>query len=632
MTNWTQPYTTSGNYTISDSDKLEVTGGYAQLKNSLTNIYQRLHCNESSGLSAADDSGNNRDMILQHSGFISGKLNNCVNLPGNGILYTNDKAVCGFAQADEFTFTTWAKFTSFTGTIVAKTNNSSKGYYVLDNADGTVVFKIFSPTGTLVKTSTTVLIADTWYHLAFSYKDSVIKIYINGSLDTGTDTNTGTLGEFEDTTSFYIIGGFSDDSYWMTGQQDEIVVYDKELSLSEIQFLYNSGTGREDSFYYTDSPNLYPTDDLSGVGTINTFDSFSETLGGGNAGTRGYNITNDNGSTWYYWNGSSWVSGGNSSNYNTTATVNTNISSFSNPNDRFNYRVFLISDGTQALELDENSLGYTLGQPPSVNAGTNKTCDDGATESPFSDCSFSDPDGTITAAKYKIDGEVDTWTSISQGGYGTLLEAVQAWEYTFDNTGTLTCQLQVTDNDGLTSDDSMTMTVSQITVTFNVKDYNDNHIQQLSFDPGDGGGWITKDSPFTHDYDKDTYTATFDKADLQPSTTEMVLTEDVTENITLNPQVLPSAIADAVWDEIATGHTTTNSTGDYLRKILFFSGQMNFRILDPAFNADGKMTSATVKIYANSTDLGNDTSALISATVTATFDDDGNMTGYRSTS
>lgn len=81
----------------------------------------------------------------------------------------------------------------------------------------------------------------------------------------------------------------------------------------------------------------------------------SETLGSGNQGSMKYQISKDWGTTWYYYNGSSWVSV--SANYaqaNDIATINANLLSFYflSGTNSFKVRGFLHSDTNQAVELD----------------------------------------------------------------------------------------------------------------------------------------------------------------------------------------------------------------------------------------------------------------------------------------
>jgi len=295
----------------------------------------------------------------------------------------------------------------------------------------------------------------------------------------------------------------------------------------------HSTWGSEETAYVSDKPTIEPTILFDPVAVI-SWDIFQETLGGGNEGSIGYNLYKVDKANKYWWNGAAWVVGGSSSNFNSAAVINANIGTFDPTPDKIGFVAYLVSNGLQKVELDEIQITYSANFAPSVDAGTNKTCYDHESKKPFSDCSFSDPDGTVDHAYYDIEGS--GWIEIPKGGWATLLEAVQAFTYVFDNIGAITCNLKVEDNLGATAEDSMTMTVSKYTVTFNVKDSQGYHLQGISVNFGDGGGWHTDmGSPFTHDFD---YSATdyevyFDKSGY---TVEKALVPSTihTENITLS--------------------------------------------------------------------------------------------------
>ncbi|MFC1612251.1 hypothetical protein ACFL29_00150 [Patescibacteria group bacterium] len=120
--------------------------------------------------------------------------------------------------------------------------------------------------------------------------------------------------------------------------------------------------------YATDRPTINPTTSLS-PGDIASWDSFTE-VATKNGGEIYYQLSDDDGATWQYWNGSSWASAG-ASNYNIASVINTNISSFSVANDKIIWKAFLESNGTQQVTLDSVSINYTIATPntaPSVSS------------------------------------------------------------------------------------------------------------------------------------------------------------------------------------------------------------------------------------------------------------------------
>lgn len=91
-----------------------------------------------------------------------------------------------------------------------------------------------------------------------------------------------------------------------------------------------------------------------------------DTLWIGNQGNVRYQISNDNGTTWYYYNGSSWASTSASySQANTITTLNANLKSFFflSGTNVFKVRAFLNSDSTQAVELDNIEFDTDVSAP-----------------------------------------------------------------------------------------------------------------------------------------------------------------------------------------------------------------------------------------------------------------------------
>ncbi len=95
--------------------------------------------------------------------------------------------------------------------------------------------------------------------------------------------------------------------------------------------------------------------------TYSTLFSFTETLGGTNEGTVTYQISN-NGTSWYYYNGSNWVTAASTSDANTAATIDTNISTFVadvGAGTFYFKAIFTSTSGTQKVELDDVAIGGT---------------------------------------------------------------------------------------------------------------------------------------------------------------------------------------------------------------------------------------------------------------------------------
>ncbi len=102
--------------------------------------------------------------------------------------------------------------------------------------------------------------------------------------------------------------------------------------------------------YPTDRPTVTPTFDAEGV-NIGRWTGFIETATK-NGGEIYYQLSEDDGASWQYWNGTAWVNA-TTSNYNTAATIATQISQYPVTNQQLRIKAFMESNGAQEVILDD---------------------------------------------------------------------------------------------------------------------------------------------------------------------------------------------------------------------------------------------------------------------------------------
>lgn len=517
MAVFTTPFTTPANYTY-DSNKILVSGGVAALRENLTNVYGRWHLNESSGILAPDDSGNGRDGTLinmEDADWVSAKLNNGLVFDGANES-VNLSSIAGFEYTQPFSAECWF-LTSGVGayTFLSKmqTSGQSRGwlFYIGTGLIRFIVRNSLTPSRQAWIQSVNTFNDGAFHHAIITYNGSGfasgINLYVDGSPETLTVLSDDLAGNTIINSGNASIGSRNNTNLYFLGTLDEAVIYDRVVTDTEAAYRYNSNVGREDFIKYSDKPTIYKT--VGDSGTISSFTNFV-VIDGVTEGSKGYQLSDD-GIIWKYWSGAAWVVAG-ALDYNTAAVVNANIPTFSAVADKIYVKTFLISGGTQREEIDEIQITYAENENPTVDAGSNKEVFDNLFLALFSDASFFDIDGTVDHVYYKVDGEVDVWTEILQGGYATLLEAVQAFQYQFTNTGNVTVRLQAEDNLGGTNEDFLIVDVKQYTKTVNVRDVvTSEHILNFDFNPGDGSGTVQKDSPFVWSWDYGSFDVTVEK-------------------------------------------------------------------------------------------------------------------------
>ncbi len=112
------------------------------------------------------------------------------------------------------------------------------------------------------------------------------------------------------------------------------------------------------SAFSTGKPYIQPTGAFN-PNHVKSWNGFSELLLPGNQGSVRYVLSDNAGATWKYWNGSAWVVAGDENNNNTAEEINSNLASFTAVPDSFVFRAYLISNGTQPVELANVALAYS---------------------------------------------------------------------------------------------------------------------------------------------------------------------------------------------------------------------------------------------------------------------------------
>jgi|LWDU01.1.fsa_nt_gi hypothetical protein len=168
----------------------------------------------------------------------SGADNQEVNLGGS--MVTGGLGASGYGTgggSGDFTFSLWIN-TSYTGggnSMMLHSNSTTTNVQFL--LDTNVKPKIYTATATL--TSSDALSANTWYHVVATRQTQVAKIYING-----VEKASGTIDHYiEGSTNMVLGGDLSSSSNNFEGKIDEVSIWNRSLSATEITALYNSGTG-----------------------------------------------------------------------------------------------------------------------------------------------------------------------------------------------------------------------------------------------------------------------------------------------------------------------------------------------------------------------------------------------------
>ncbi len=198
-----------------------------------TGLVGSWHFSESSG-NAVDSSGNgNNGTLINGASFTSeGKFGNAMKFDG-----TDDYVVVGenIGATADWSVEFWAKLAGVAPAVqypigLGGTNGIFMAY---DTADTWAVYD----GSTMVQGST--VRANTWYFITVTKSGTSYAIYLNG-----TNENSGTLSDIDITG--LNIGRRSDGNFPFNGIIDEVRIYNRALSASEIQSHYRADRARLD--------------------------------------------------------------------------------------------------------------------------------------------------------------------------------------------------------------------------------------------------------------------------------------------------------------------------------------------------------------------------------------------------
>jgi hypothetical protein len=235
-------YTLTGgvNFTTSVNDTGTSNNGYYLLFSNATNTlddYAMYHAFDlNSGTTSKDMSLNDNDVTLTNVSWVSGKFGNALNFDGSGTKYADIPMTTSTNITGVNTISFWLKANT----------NSSIWMEILDRASDNILIQtqnykmryyLETSNGTAWLDSSGNVPQNIWTHYAMVYNGTHKLMYINGVLDTSAMAN-GTINS--DGATWTLGAYYARNAAWYNGTIDELRIYPRALSQSEISTLYNA--------------------------------------------------------------------------------------------------------------------------------------------------------------------------------------------------------------------------------------------------------------------------------------------------------------------------------------------------------------------------------------------------------
>ena len=196
-----------------------------------------------------DALGNYNGTLVNGATYGTGIINNGFSFDGVND-YVDLGNVLDFDGSTPFSISAWCYFTTNTTQAIFAKFTLTQGYVLQRRNSQDIRFGLYalnvSGSYLSVRTTSTVSTGG-WKHIVVTYdgsKDvSGVNIYVDDSLMTLTTEANALIGSTS-TTATAKIGSRQSDLY-LNGLEDEVGIWNRELTPSEVTELYNSGSGKQ---------------------------------------------------------------------------------------------------------------------------------------------------------------------------------------------------------------------------------------------------------------------------------------------------------------------------------------------------------------------------------------------------
>lgn len=203
--------------------------------------------NEGSGTTVGDASGNNNTGTISGATWsTSGKFGKSLSFAAGANAYVRVADTASLHLTTGMTLEAWVNSSASSGswrTVIFKERPGGMTYSLYANNGSNRPDGQIYTTAERESVGTTQLALNTWVHLATTYDGSALKLYVNGTQV----SSVAVSGPIVSSTGLLKIGGNAIWGEWFTGLIDEVRVYNRALSATEIQADMNTSITAPDA-------------------------------------------------------------------------------------------------------------------------------------------------------------------------------------------------------------------------------------------------------------------------------------------------------------------------------------------------------------------------------------------------
>ena len=206
-----------------------------------TDIVSYYKLDETSGTNANDEINNNEGTTHGAAVNQTGKIDKAYSFDGNDYVDLGTGATLNLSSA--FTLSFWIKPSSLgnSNEILSKSASSGTWDYECRVALAKPTVDLITTNGSYQVVGGDSLSTGTWYFFTARYDGSTLKVYINAD----EKDSVAATGAVQDTTNSYVSiarkGAYN--GFYFSGLIDEVGIWSRALTSTEITALYNSGSG-----------------------------------------------------------------------------------------------------------------------------------------------------------------------------------------------------------------------------------------------------------------------------------------------------------------------------------------------------------------------------------------------------